>query len=183
MLQDEQTCFLVCLIWSIRSAGSNQARKLTLIETSPDSFRETLHLSRRFPKDNTRNPDSAVYMGPDIPSQIQLAPCSNFNPIPAPIHKIWSEEVTEAVAMGLMVAEDTDIGGVGSDAVIAFSHCAVEHLHMLTFLIILRCGVGLVLHLVLHTMLQITGVLHRSLRNNYSINFNINGCVKFRFQK
>ena len=89
-----------------------------IVYTSPDSFREALHLSRRLAKENTRNPDSAVYMGPYIPSQIQLAPCSNFNPIPAPIHKIWSEEVTEAVAMGLMVAEDTDIGGVGSDTVI-----------------------------------------------------------------
>ena len=79
--------------------------------------------------------------------------------------------------MGLMVAEDTDIGGVGSDTVITFIHCCVEHLDMSTSLSILGggsiLGTGhndililhlvlddiLILHLVLDTMLQINNVL------------------------
>ena len=133
-----------------------------IVYTSPDSFREALHLSRRLAKENTRNPDSAVYVGPHIPTQ--FASCYNLNPVPAPLlHEIWSKEVTEAVAMWLMVAEDTDIGGVGSDAVIAFNHCAVEHLDTLTSLSvsILGCGhcVSLILELVLDTILQINNAL------------------------
>ena len=141
-----------------------------IVYTSPDSFREALHLSRRLAKENTRNPDSAVYVGPHIPSQIQLATCYHLNPVPAPLlHEIWSKEVAEAIAMRLMVAENTDKGGVGSDAVIAFNHCAVEHLDTLTSLSILECGVSsilarrhgvsLILHLVLDTMLQINNAL------------------------
>merc|ERR1719430_3023048 len=119
--------------------------KLAFSFASPDGFREALHLSRRLSEENTGNPNSSVYVGPHIPVPL--------------LHKIWSKEVTKAVAMRLLVAEDTDIGGVGINAVIAFNHCAVEHLHILTSLSILGRLVSLLLHLVLDTMIQIYNAL------------------------